>query len=234
MPAGAVASRCGGCGRATRSTCCSSTRRRRTSSCRARSTSRSPRPSRACAATRHRAAARSRRRSRRARTVHVPLFVNIGDRVRVDTRTRRVRLARVSGAPHRAAPRGGHRRLPARPHGPAARGHARAATPTAFTRALAHAAAERVARARRADRAPLARVGGRRGSRPLERTILRVALVEMLHPDDVPARAADPARGRDRRGGRDREDLLRSRRSRRSSTACSTRSCARCARMGRR
>ena len=50
-----------------------------------RSSSRSPTPSRACAATRPRAAATSPRRSRPARPSSVPLFVNIGDRVKVQT-----------------------------------------------------------------------------------------------------------------------------------------------------
>ena len=60
---------------------------RPTSSCRRPSSSRSPRPSPACAATPPRAAATSPRRSRPARSIKVPLFVNIGDRVKVDTRT---------------------------------------------------------------------------------------------------------------------------------------------------
>ena len=62
-------------------------RSRPTSSSRRPSSSRSPTPSRACAATRRRAAATSPRRSRRARPIKVPLFVNIGDRVKVDTRS---------------------------------------------------------------------------------------------------------------------------------------------------
>ena len=66
---------------------------------------------------------------------------------------------------------------------------------------------------------------------PLERSIMRVALIEMLHPDAVPGRDADPARGGDRGGRREREDVLRRGRARRSSTACSRQSCARCARM---
>ena len=42
---------------------------------------------RACAATPPRAAAASPPRSRPARSIHVPLFVNIGDRVKVQTET---------------------------------------------------------------------------------------------------------------------------------------------------
>ena len=55
-------------------------RRRRTSS------SRSSRPIRACAATPP-PAVRSRRSSRPARSVRVPLFINEGEVIRVDTRT---------------------------------------------------------------------------------------------------------------------------------------------------
>ena len=51
------------------------------------SSSRSRTPSRACAATPRRAAATSRPRWRRARPSACPLFVNIGDRVKVDTRS---------------------------------------------------------------------------------------------------------------------------------------------------
>ena len=59
----------------------------------------------------------------------------------------------------------------------------------AFTRALAQAAADAHARARRADRQARARLGDRRGSRRSSASILRVALVEMLHGDAVPADA---------------------------------------------
>ena len=41
---------------------------------------------------------------------------------------------------------------------------------------------------------------------------MRVALIEMLHPDAAPARGADPAGGGDRGGGGEREDVLRRRR----------------------
>ena len=60
---------------------------------------------------------------------------------------------------------------------------------------------------------------------------MRVALVEMLHPDAVPADDADPAGGRDRRGRRDAPRCSAAPTRRGSSTACSTRSSARCARM---
>ncbi len=45
---------------------------------------------------------------------------------------------------------------------------------------------------------------------PLERAIMRVALLEMVHPDAAPGRRPDPARGRHLRGGRDGQALLRS------------------------
>ena len=58
---------------------------------------------------------------------------------------------------------------------------------------------------------------------PLERSILRVGLAEMLHGAELPGEQRDPARGRDRRGGRDRQALLRQPRRRRSSTGSSAR-----------
>ena len=64
-----------------------STASRPTSSWRVASSSRSRTPSPACAATPRPAAATSRPRSRPGATVSVPLFVNIGDRVKVDTRS---------------------------------------------------------------------------------------------------------------------------------------------------
>ena len=101
-----------------------------------------------------------------------------------------------------------------------------------FTRALAHATSdnaeaidariERLAKGWTLDRIA-----------PLERAILRLALLEMLHPDIVEARAADPARGRDRRGRRARQGVLRRPTLRASSTASSAPLCARCARMAR-
>ena len=62
---------------------------------------------------------------------------------------------------------------------------------------------------------------------------MRVALLEMLHPDLVEGDAPIPRRGRDRRGGRDREAVLRRRRRPGSSTASWARRCATCARMAR-
>ena len=79
--------RCAGRSRAARWTCCSSTTSRPTCSCRAGWTWRSRRPTRGCAATACRGAARSRRRSRPARRIQVPLFVEVGERIRVDTRS---------------------------------------------------------------------------------------------------------------------------------------------------
>ncbi len=81
---------------------------------------------------------------------------------------------------------------------------------SALTRALAQAAADRAPELdelldRHAHGWSVQRM------QPLERSILRVALVEMLHPDEVPGARADPAGRRDRGGGREREDLLRRR-----------------------
>jgi N utilization substance protein B len=63
-----------------------------------------------------------------------------------------------------------------------------------FVRALARAAAER---AQELDELIDRNAHGWSVSRiqPLERSILRVALVEMLHPDAVPAREPIPAEG---------------------------------------
>jgi transcription antitermination protein NusB len=63
-----------------------------------------------------------------------------------------------------------------------------------FARALAHAAAERAGELdevidRHAYGWSVQRI------QPLERSIMRVALVEMMHPDDVPAEAPIPAEG---------------------------------------
>jgi transcription antitermination protein NusB len=63
-----------------------------------------------------------------------------------------------------------------------------------FVRALAHAAADRAAELdevidRHAHGWSVQRI------QPLERSIMRVALVEMLHPDAVPAEAPIPAEG---------------------------------------
>ena len=60
---------------------------------------------------------------------------------------------------------------------------------------------------------------------------MRVALIEMLHPGRRAGARADPARGGDRGGRGERQDLLRLRRAGRSSTGCWRRCCARCARM---
>ena len=77
-----------------------------------------------------------------------------------------------------------------------------------MTRALAHAAADRAPELdevidRHAHGWSVERI------QPLERSILRVALIEILHPDATPGRDADPAGGGDRGGGAEREDLLR-------------------------
>ena len=133
-------------------------------------------------------------------------------------------------APLRAAPGGGDRALPARPHRPAAGRDARPATRSLFARALAHAAADRADEldelidrhahgwsvaahpaagaqhhARRAgrDAAPRAAPGATRRSRPRERS---------RRPSRAPRCSA-------------------ARTLRASSTACSRQSCARCARM---
>lgn len=69
---------------------------------------------------------------------------------------------------------------------------ARDASP--FVRALANAAADRASELdevidRHAHGWSVQRI------QPLERSIIRVALVEILHPDDVPAQAPIPAEG---------------------------------------
>ncbi len=82
-----------------------------------------------------------------------------------------------------------------------------------FSRSLAHAAA---------DLAPeLDEVIDRHAHgwsvdriQPLERSIMRVALVEILHPDVAPSDRSDLAGGRDRGGRGERQDVLRRRRSR--------------------
>jgi transcription antitermination protein NusB len=66
--------------------------------------------------------------------------------------------------------------------------------PAPFTRALAHAALERQPEldaliARHAEGWALERIA------PLERSILRVALLEMLHPDAVPGEQPIPPEG---------------------------------------
>ncbi len=63
-----------------------------------------------------------------------------------------------------------------------------------FARALAHAAADRAGELdevidRHAYGWSVQRI------QPLERSIMRVALVEMMHPDDVPSEAPIPAEG---------------------------------------
>ena len=102
-----------------------------------------------------------------------------------------------------------------------------------FARALAYAAADR---AEELDEVIDRHAHGWSVQRiqPLERSIMRVALIEMLHPDVAPAREPIPAGGGDRGGGGEREDVLRLGRAGRSSTGCWRRCCARCARMTRR
>ena len=180
-------SRCAGSSRAARSTCCSSTTSRPTSSCRARSTSRSPRPSPGLRGDtrlgrRHQARdARDRRddpgaavrRTSASASAWTPAPAN----------TSRGRSARAVG---RTVRRSEQRRaavvalLPARPDRPAAGADA-GGDASLFTRALAHAAAERAEELdelidRHAHGWTVQRI------QPLERSIMRVALVEMLHP----------------------------------------------------
>ena len=198
-----------------------------TCSCPARSTWRWPRPSRACAATPPRAAATSRPCSRPARASRCPLFVNVGDKVRVDTRSgeyvsRALSLARslARGARHLAL-RG------TRCVGPssAARRSGRCiraiCSPSplaetfprdvhAFTRALAELVARAPARARRADPRVRERLvaGADRPAGALDpaRRADRAAVRRR-----AARRGRDPARGRDRRGGRDGQAVLRRR-----------------------
>ena len=78
---------CAGQSRAARWTCCSSTTSPPTSSCRARSTWRSRRPTRACAATRVSGGGTKPATLETGATIQVPLFVEVGERIRVDTRS---------------------------------------------------------------------------------------------------------------------------------------------------
>ena len=151
--------------------------------------------------------------------IQVPLFVEQGQRIRVDTRSGEY----VARAPEMR--RSEQRRaavVALYQHDLTGRPLAETLGPNAslFARALAHAAADRARGARR-GRSTATRTAGRwQRIQPLERSIMRVALIEMLHPDAAPARAADPAGGGDRGGGREREDVLRRGRARRSSTGC--------------
>ncbi len=77
-----------------------------------------------------------------------------------------------------------------------------------MTMALAHAAADRsdeldAVLDRHAHGWSVQRI------QPLERSIMRVALIEILHPDVAPGAGADPGGGGDRRGGGEREGVLR-------------------------
>ena len=72
---------------AARWTSSSSTSGPPTCSCRAPWTSRSPRPNRACAATPPPAAGTKPATLETGATIQVPLFINVGERVRVDTRS---------------------------------------------------------------------------------------------------------------------------------------------------
>ncbi len=100
-----------------------------------------------------------------------------------------------------------------------------------FTRALAHAAADRAPELdevidRHAHGWSVQRI------QPLERSILRVALVEILHPDAAPGEAPIPPEGAIE------EAVASAKRSagrtpRHSSTGCWLRCCARCGRMPR-
>ena len=66
---------------------------------------------------------------------------------------------------------------------------------------------------------------------PLERSIMRVALIEMLHPDAAPAEEPIPPEGAIEEAVESAKTFCGARRARASSTACWPRSCARCARM---
>ena len=87
IPRRASPRRCAGRSPTTSSTCSSSTGSPATCSCRRRSCSRSPRPSPGCAATPPRAAATKPATLETGATINVPLFVDIGDSVKVDTRS---------------------------------------------------------------------------------------------------------------------------------------------------
>ena len=172
------------------------------------SSSRSRTPSRACAATRPAAAARSRRRSRRARWSTCRCSSTSATASRWTRARGSLHVARVSRArteQRRAAVFALYQ----------ARGR-RAGSSTTASSATRPASRAR-SRTRRSDhREELDAVISAHAKgwtleriAPLEKAIMRVALLEMLHPDVVGRRHADPARGRHRRGGGDREGLLR-------------------------
>ena len=97
-------------------------------------------------------------------------------------------------------------------------------------RALAHAAADR---AEELDEVIDRHAHGWSVERiqPLERSIMRVALIEMLHPDAAPADEPIPPEGAIEEAVESAKTFCGSRRSRASSTASSRQCCARCARM---
>ena len=221
--------------RTTRSTCCSSTTSRPTSSCRAPSSSRSRRPSPGLRGdTASGGGTKPATLETGAPGAACRCSSNIGDRVQASTRAPATTCRARSDATVPAAATSAARRvraLPARPHRAPARRDVFERDAAPFTRALAHAALDDASRSstrcidRHAKGWTLDRIA------PLERAILRVALLEMLHPDARAGRAADPARGRDRRGGRDARRRSAAPRRPASSTASSPRCCATCARM---
>ena len=100
-----------------------------------------------------------------------------------------------------------------------------------FVRALAGAAADR---APELDALIDAHAHGWSVQRiqPLERSIMRVALLEMLHPEDVPSEDPIPPEGAIEEAVESAKTFCGADR-RASSTASSQRCCARCARMPR-
>ena len=154
------------------------------------------------AARRHRvaAAATSPPTLETGAIVQVPLFVNIGDRVKVDTRSRRVHVARLGRRSGRAS------RCPAAPTSAAAPSSRSTSTRSPAASSTTSSSATRpmftrVARLRgaRTERDELDDVIARlreglddrahRAAR--DGKIMRVALLEMLHP--TPTGDADPA-----------------------------------------
>ena len=110
--------------------------------------------------------------------------------------------------PLRPAPRRRLRALPARADRPCARRRVRARRRRRSpARSRTRRPTTRTSSTCRSRATP--RAGRSTRIAPLERAIMRVALLEMLHPDLDRGRPADPGRGRDLRGRRDRQGVLR-------------------------
>ena len=138
-------------------------------------------------------------------TVNVPLFVNIGDRIKVDTRSGSY-MSRAWSEQRRAAVFALYQHdVTGRPLDDMFKSTDGSFTKHSPTRPL-------TTRPSSTSTSPATPRAGRSTASPRSKAILRTALLEMLHPELVEG-DRDPGRGRDRRGGRDR-GLLRRRRPR--------------------